>query len=186
MRAFFALPLPEMLLGAVDAVQQALPCGRLVPKENLHVTLHFLGEMRDDALEDAHGAALALRPEPVWLALAGLGSFACGNASSLHAVVAPDPGLSALHAGLRSRLRGASIELPRRRFRPHVTIARLRGKDPETAARLSLALEAHAGLRTRPVPVRAFALYASLLRPEGAVYEELARYPLPLATAPVR
>ena len=68
--------------------------------------------------------------------------------------------------------------LERRRFRPHVTLARF-GRtaraDPQALARF---LEAHAGFALSAVPASSMGLYASTLRPEGAEYEALAVYPL--------
>jgi RNA 2',3'-cyclic 3'-phosphodiesterase len=69
--------------------------------------------------------------------------------------------------------------LARRRFRPHVTIARFRPlHGPAEAARQARFCAENAGFAPPEMPVRRFALYWSRLRPSGAVYEELARYRL--------
>jgi 2'-5' RNA ligase len=42
MRAFVALDLPDSVAIALDRLQEHIPEGRLVPPENLHLTLLFL------------------------------------------------------------------------------------------------------------------------------------------------
>ena len=58
MRLFFAIPLPPDILREVSRARVALEQfgakGRFVPRENYHITLHFLGET--DALADATDA----------------------------------------------------------------------------------------------------------------------------------
>ena len=44
----------------------------------------------------------------------------------LWAGVAPQPGLGVLRDRVRGAVRRAGVDLPRERFRPHVTLARLR------------------------------------------------------------
>ncbi|MEI4473606.1 RNA 2',3'-cyclic phosphodiesterase [Frigidibacter sp. MR17.24] len=176
MRLFFALPLPGRLADQLGDIAFALPDLRPVDPDSLHLTLHFLGELDDAMAEEAARAAEGLLAGPVRLRLDGLGSFPAGRGLSLHAVVAPDPGLSDLHHRLGSRLAGAGLALPRRRFRPHVTL----GRAPRMTPRLETALAAHVGLAPPPVAPARFGLYRSWLRPEGAQYERLVDYPLVL------
>jgi 2'-5' RNA ligase len=61
MRAFLALPLPDHATALLERLQQEIPVGRLVPPENLHLTLVFLGERSEAALEELHFALEALR-----------------------------------------------------------------------------------------------------------------------------
>ena len=75
-------------------------------------------------------------------------------------------------AGLSERLHAARLYEPEKRpFWPHVTLARAkRGKTPRGVAVPDLPPE----LR-RPVHGRELTLYRSTLRPQGAVYEPLAK-----------
>ena len=79
--------------------------------------------------------------------------------------------------GVFGEARKAGVPPEARRFVPHVTLARLKGhrEDADPLARFM----SEKGAGTAP-PVRAvaFSLMSSRLRPEGAVYEELARYPM--------
>jgi 2'-5' RNA ligase len=73
--------------------------------------------------------------------------------------------------------RKAGLSPEARRFVPHVTLARLKGRR-EDAGPLARFLGERGGGTVLPVRAVAFSLMSSRLRPEGAEYEELARYPL--------
>lgn len=174
-RAFFALTLPDEVIDQIDRLQDAIPFGRAVPAENLHLTLAFLGEVSDQTLEAAHEAAESLVPEPFAIELSGLQHLGRAPGGVIAAGVAPDARLEALARALRSRLNGARVQLPRERFRPHVTVLRLRPGDAEDAA-LARLLGRHATFRAGPIPVTGLSLFRSYLGGETARHEELARY----------
>ena len=179
-RAFLALPLPEPVRQQLNLLSFLLPLPRRLPVENLHLTLVFLGEQPRDVLEDLHHALEGLRLPPFALQLRGVESFGSGAPRSVHAGVAPSEPLAALQRKLETAARRAGVALERRRFAPHVTLARL---DPARMApgdldRLRGAMVENAGFSAGPFTVEAFALYRSHLGRGAAHYEELARYPL--------
>ena len=174
MRSFVALPLPDATCDALCAAQAGLRVGRPVPPENLHLTLAFLDDPPDAALEALHeGLETLIAAAPV-LRFAGLGSFGAAPRSA-HARVMPDPALDALHRAVLRAARQAGIALPSRRFQPHVTLVRLRPADADGLAQW---LAQGAGFRHVTPPLRCLGLYASDLRPDGARYRMLAQYPL--------
>lgn len=123
-RLFLALwpeePLREHLQAHADAWSWP-PQARRTRPEQLHVTLHFLGNV-DAALLPAlrqvlqvpwPGCELALDTPQVWP-----GGIAVMEAGEV-------PGeLAALHAALEERLRSLDLPVEERRYRPHVTLAR--------------------------------------------------------------
>ena len=174
-RAFLALPLPPDLAEALVPVQAALRLARPVPVQDFHVTLVFLGDQREDRLEDLHDALTALRLPAPLLTVDGLGSFGGDRPEGVHAAIRPDPVLERVQAKLAQAARSAGIALERRRFVPHVTLGRGRQPDPvELAGRLERLGRVAAG----PVAARQLTLYRSRLRPEGSLYDALADYPL--------
>ncbi len=174
-RAFFALTLPDAVLDQIERLQAAIPFGRAVAPENLHLTLAFLGEMTPETLEAAHEAAETLAPAPFAVELKGLELLGRPAGGVIAAGVAEEPRLDALAKSLRSRLAGMRIQLPRERFRPHVTVLRLKPGDADEAL-VTRILGRHAGFRAGPVPVTGLSLFRSWLGAGGARYEELARY----------
>ena len=187
-RAFVALPLPDMLCQRLMLVQSLLPlprpATRPVPPENLHLTLAFVGEHPGPVLEDLHHALDDLRAPAFDLTLRGLEAFGGRMPRSVHAGVTPCAALERLQRKVLRALETVGIVPERRRFTPHVTLARLdwrRLADPDRA-RLQQAVADHHGFRAGPARIEAFALFRSQLGREGAHYDELARYALSPAT----
>ncbi|MEM9031997.1 MAG: RNA 2',3'-cyclic phosphodiesterase [Pseudomonadota bacterium] len=176
-RSFVALPLPERIRDGLAAVALEIPSGRIVCAESFHITLAFLGDQDDEALEELNEALAGLRQPHFEIRLKGLGSFGGSRLRALWAEVVAPPELRELQRAIVRAARRAGITLKHRRFVPHVTLARFRNSWVEDAA-FARFVERHAGFSLPVFEARAFALYASHLSPAGAVYEELARYPL--------
>ena len=58
MRAFLALPLPDQVCATLEDLQLSLPFEKLVPSENLHLTLAFLDEQPVAQLEEVHAVLI--------------------------------------------------------------------------------------------------------------------------------
>ncbi|MFW8637045.1 RNA 2',3'-cyclic phosphodiesterase [Cribrihabitans pelagius] len=178
MRAFAALPLPDQALDALERVQEGLTVGRLMPAENLHLTLAFLDDQPEAALEALHQELAEIRAAPVDLSFQGLDTFGGRHPRILLARAAPSPGLTALRTRILSACRAAEIALDRARFRPHVTLARFpRHLEPGQVAKIGRFLERSAAFR-HACRVESFALFRSTLAPDGARHDVLAEYPL--------
>jgi len=171
-RAFLALPLPDAAISSLIRIQAALPLTRPVAPENLHLTLVFLGEQTEPVLQGLHDDLTALRAPGFDLQLAGIDHFGA-EIRQVHATLAPQPALAALQAKLAQAARRAGIGLDRRRFVPHVTLAR-GASDPLMLAR------ALPRLPPMPAPfaVTGYALMRSTLTRHGSEYDILATYPL--------
>lgn len=179
MRAFLALPLPEALYDALERLQESIPGGSLIPPENFHLTLAFLGDQPEHALEELHFALEAFRATAFEVRLKGLDTFGTPDPTNLHVAAEPSPALLDLHKRLKSVLHGAGIELERTRFRPHVTLARYsKGLTPEDAIKLGRFLQARANTAFDPFVATEFTLYESIQTKHGSLYEPLASYPL--------
>lgn len=177
-RVFLALPLPEALRDDLEDLALTLRAGRLVPAENYHVTLAFLGEQSEADLERLHVELQKLSSAPFSLQIEGLEAPGSKAPRVLWAKLASNPELTALHKAIRGRLRLCDMDLPRERFRPHITLARfarpLRRGD---AMEIASFLQAEGGYRPNAFPCSGFTLYQSRLTSDGALYEELAHYP---------
>lgn len=179
MRVFVAIDLPDHVRAEIETLQSALPTGRRVPAENLHLTLNFLGEQTEDAIEEAHQALSTVNAPAFDLQLASVGSFGTRSPQVIFAEVSQCPDLLELETRTTRSLRTSGLEFQKRRFRPHVTIARL----PKFLSAFELdrvrdCLAEHAAFRGSQFRVTGFQLYRSILRPQAAVHEPLASYPL--------
>lgn len=178
-RAFVAIDLPEAIGDVLARLQDDLQVGRRMAPETLHLTLAFLGEQPGPVVEAAHEALADLRAAPFALELRGVDVFGGVQPKVLWAGVPLTDALADLRGRIRRAVGTAGIQLPRERFRPHVTLARFTRNLPAVeAGRLAAFLARNAGFATDPFTVDRFLLYRSVLDREGAVHDVLAEYPL--------
>jgi 2'-5' RNA ligase len=157
---------------ALRAGKGGRPPLRLLAQETLHLTLCFLGsrpvteiDAIAGALSSCAGPAGELRVgAPVWLPPR--------RPRALAVEVHDDQGeLSALHADVSRAIAAVSDWQPeRRRFRAHVTLARIGARVALRLPRGEPGLPATPPLRFTPAAV---VLYRSWLSPAGATYEPL-------------
>jgi 2'-5' RNA ligase len=176
MRLFIGLPLPAAARQRLAGLGGGLPGARWVEARNMHVTLRFIGEVDGARGEDISAALAAVRCPGFELSLDGLGCFNRGR--RVHAVwagVDKSEALAHLRKKVESAVVRAGFEADRHKFKPHVTLARLK-RTP--TAKIGLFLEAHGGFCAGPFPIERFTLFRSHLNRGGAQYEALADYPL--------
>ena len=171
MRAFLAISLSDETKLALTQLQCALRFARPLPPENLHLTLVFLDDQSEETLAVLHEELLTVSARPFSVTLSGVQSFG----PVLAVEVAGRAPLVDLHRDVQSATRRAGIVLPRRRFRPHVTIARLKSVQ---GAGLQHSLSTDVVGAVLDMPVTGFTLYQSTLRPEGARHDALPHYAL--------
>jgi 2'-5' RNA ligase len=80
-----------------------------------------------------------------------------------------------LQSKIENALQRAGLEPERRRFTPHVTLARL---DNATPAKIAGFVQAHNLFRADPMPVDHFTLFSSQLGKEASVYTAEVEYKL--------
>ena len=179
MRAFVALDLPEEAVQPLTRLQAGLSVGRIVPEENLHLTLAFLGDVPEPQVAELAEALGGLDLPPVTLTLQGLDMFGGRHPSVLIARAAGE-GLERLHDKVMRAAREAGMTLPRERFRPHVTLARFpREMTRRDQDRLGEFLMLNGRFLLPPFAAPAITLYRSHLRHDGAIHEPLAQFLLP-------
>lgn len=184
MRFFLAIPLNPLLDDALDAWLQGagiLHSLRLVPRENRHCTIQFVGEITDtlaNAILQLLGEYCSgCKKGPAeGLAVSGIGFFSSGKSREiLWAGVEKSDWLQEFATGLATRLESLGIQRERREWWPHITLGRSSGLSPASTRALSQRNAAIGFGRIRPLSLAA---YRSSLRPEGAAYTVLASYRL--------
>ncbi|MFP4405392.1 RNA 2',3'-cyclic phosphodiesterase [Rhodosalinus sp.] len=179
MRLFLSIPMPEEVREVLEDVQIDLPAGRPADPDQFHLTLVFLDEQTEEAAQAIHEAMQGLRAEAVEVRLTGLELFGGRAPRVLHAGVADPEPLRALQSKVLARLRAAGVAPGRRRFRPHVTIARFGHLRRDEVTLLERFLTENGHFEAPPFTARAIKLVHSVLRTGGgARHETLADYPL--------
>jgi 2'-5' RNA ligase len=183
LRTFFALSLPGELAALCAGLEHELAPSsrrqhapvRFLAAAQLHLTLCFLGSTPREHVQPLTAAAseVALRTRPIELTRGSLTAFPSRRRA--HVVVLELADAQDEIARLAEALARHALELgfqgEDRRFRPHVTLARMR--EPKSVA---------AWLPEREVvtagSLNELVYFASERRPSGAEYTALARFPL--------
>jgi len=162
-RLFIAVQLSEEMRSAVCKIQDDLlrmgVRGNYTPKENMHLTLAFIGEYSDSdqVLEVMSG----IQFEPFELRLDGMGCFG----DLWWAGLKPSPGLQGYVRQLRHALAEAGIPFDRKHFSPHITVLR----------RASIEMSRFPGISVEGIGM--LADHASLMRSDrgkrGMIYTEI-------------
>lgn len=122
MRLFVAVQLSEemkkSILACMHGLKKAGVSGSYVPAQNLHLTLAFLGEMKDAAA--AKAALQSVQVKPFRLALSEMGNFG----DLLWVGMKGNQGLAGAAKAVREALDAAGIDYDRKKFVPHITIIR--------------------------------------------------------------
>jgi 2'-5' RNA ligase len=176
MRLFVAVDLPWDLRERLSGLQRGLPGARWVPEENLHLTLRFIGELPSHRAEEVDLALQALRGKRFALTLAGVGTHTRqGREVALWVGVERNPPLEHLQAKIETALQRAGLAPEKRRFLPHVTLARLDGSQE---AKLAGWVQGNNLFRAGPFEIDAITLFSSQLGKEASVYTAEVAYPL--------
>ena len=161
-------------------MRTAAPNASWVSQSNLHLSMKFFGEQPDTVpaelttLLTSVGAA----HQPLDLRLSGLGAFPNLRAPRVVWMgVQQDPRLELVHHDVEAACAASGYTLDARAFRPHITLARVRGALPLASAR-ALALAARAVVYKGVQQVHALSLFESRLGPGGPSYRKVASIPL--------
>ena len=181
LRLFIAVDVPgETVAVARRVVGRLRETGieaRWVEPGNLHLTLWFLGNVPAEDVPaicramDRAGAVTA----PVDLEIAGAGAFpsAALPRTVWLGVRRGAEGLVSLHERLAYELEPLGFLAEERRYRPHVTLGRVRHGDPAATARLAAALSLLADIPAGAAGIDTLTLYASTRGRDGPQYEGL-------------
>lgn len=168
LRLFVALDLPTEMRAEVAALAGGIPGARWVPPENYHLTLRFIGEIENWRAQEVDDALAAIRGNAFDLSLAGLGTFEkAGRIHSLWVGAERNEVLTHLQNKVETALQRTGLAPERKRFSPHVTIARTERAPPEKVIGF---VQAHNLFRATPVRVEHFTLFSSRLGKEASVY----------------
>jgi 2'-5' RNA ligase len=177
MRLFIGIALSEGAKEALLAVRERLERLssskselRWSAPESWHVTLQFLGQTDDDRARCVVEKLGALRAEPVPVRLEGLGFYE--RAGVFWAGVALTSELVALQQKVVAATRGCGFVPEDRAYRPHITLARVKGRAGTRAlAPLRKLVEKNRMDVRAEFVATEYVLYESFPGPEGSRYE---------------
>lgn len=178
LRLFAALDIPGDVAERLVALQVGIDGARWRPRENLHLTLRFFGDVPQhvaadlDAALDEEASSVA----PFELQLKGAGAFGGAIPHAVWIGVAPNAELKRLAADCERAARRVGLKPEGRKFAPHVTLASVAAAE---VARVRAFEQRCALFQSRPWRVDRFALLSSRFRPGApSLYRVEAEYPL--------
>ena len=183
-RTFIAFKLPKHMISLLGSIQQKLMGYnfkiRWVNPENIHLTIKFLGNMKESDLSNISNALSesARNYGPFSFSAKGLGIF-----PGLYRPRVLWVGLSGeieqiarFQQDLDHTLSAFGFPKENRPFQGHLTLGRFKGNTH--SGKLAEALNTQSDFESEPVTIDRVILYKSDLTPSGAVYSELVAAPL--------
>ena len=192
MRVFVGLDIDpdirERMTRYLEGVRGFAPEARWVKPESFHLTLKFIGEQKDELVEEIKRELATVRAQPFDISFRGNGFFP--NARS------PRVFWLGIEAGAQLPQLAKTVDeaaartgVPRETndYRPHLTLARSGSGRPQPKPgdrpspplrRLAEKLEGKPAPDFGTMTAREFFLYESQLSPGGARYTKIARFPL--------
>ncbi|SPF45490.1 2',5' RNA ligase [Candidatus Sulfotelmatobacter kueseliae] len=194
MRLFIAVDIDdairERIARFIEGVQGFAPDARWVKPESLHVTLKFIGEQPEAAVEQIKLALGTISGNAAEIQFRGYGFFPTAKSARVFWIgMEAGPQLALLAATIDTQMAALGVAREARAFSPHLTLARGPGgsgaprwRKEDGLHRSFLRLQEK--LAALPAPefgtmtAREFFLYQSQLSPKGSKYMKLARFAL--------
>jgi len=173
MRCFVAIELPEKIRGGLygkssELYKKNLFKGKITEKENLHLTLKFLGEISEEKIEEVKKKLKEIKLKRFEVSLKEFGVF---NENFVRIIWIHLSGAEELQKEIDSKLENLIEQ--ERRFMSHITIARVKSCDRkkliEEVKKMSLEGEFY---------VESFELVCSELTESGPIYTILEKFKL--------
>ena len=187
MRVFIAIDIDEKMRNAIADLQKQLNAKvdvkkgdvKWVEPENIHLTLKFLGEIKDEQGAEVCEITkqVAELHQNFTLDIESVGSF--GGRSAKVVWVGAGKGtdeLLALQKDLDEQLTLAGYPSEEREFSAHLTLCRVR--NPKAGFKLAEAVGQFEKLKLGSIAADSLCVYQSQLTPAGPIYTLLASYKL--------
>jgi RNA 2',3'-cyclic 3'-phosphodiesterase len=187
MRVFIAIDIDQETKNALEQLQQKL-LNRVnirktdvnwVSPESSHLTLKFLGDIRDEEITQICDVVkdVASRFKSFELAFEQVGSFGGKRARVLWVGTADGKELlSQLQAQLDSGLCDIGFSAEAKEFAGHLTLCRIR--NPKAGLKLAEVSKNYKNFKLSSILVDSVVVYQSELKPDGPVYSQLGNYKL--------
>jgi 2'-5' RNA ligase len=193
MRVFVALDINDVIRDRIarflDGVRGFAPDARWARPESLHVTLKFIGEKSEEAVENIKRTLETIAAGSFEMNFRGYGFFPGARAPRVFWVgIDGGPKLTSLAATVDETLARLGVSREEHAFNPHLTLARgagssgsgrRKGDNPSPIFQhLQERLAALPAPEFGTMTSREFFLYRSQLSPSGSKYTKLAEFAL--------
>lgn len=187
MRVFIAIDIDESIIKALGDLQSDMQGkadikksdARWVNPDTLHLTLKFLGEIKDEQVVDVCRAVevVAGRHQNFEFDVEAVGYFGGKSARVLWVGAGNESDeLSKLQQDLEQELAQVGWPKENRKFSGHLTLCRVR--NPRAGFELAKMTESYKDFKLGTMPADSLCVYQSDLTPKGPIYTVLGNYKL--------
>lgn len=170
-RLFIGLELPEADRATLANLDPRVKGLRWLPAEQMHLTMSFLGDVEAGAETRLRDALADVRVGAFFLPIEGVGAFGGARPTVVWAGTGKGhPHLFALHKHIQDAVLHAGLEADLRPFHPHITLGRAARKGGISRQALVPFLRRHAETEFGLCKITGFALFSSVLSPQGAIH----------------
>lgn len=173
-RLFTAIEVPEPIRQRLGLIRAPFAGARWIAPQDMHITLRFFGDIDGRTADEVADFLGSVHARPFQLEVSDLGCFGGRDPHALWAGVKSCPELETLHYAHERAARSAGLDPDTRAFKPHVTLARLKGVRERDVATF---LQHNGGLTTQPFLVTRFVLLSARPGTGGPPYAVEAEYP---------
>ena len=172
-RLFVAIDIPDDVRNQFREVQEVLSMSRAkltrVNEESMHITLKFIGEVNGSNLPQISNALSLIKYPAFTLNIGLIATNSNRNPRIVWAEINDHGDSSGLAREVDSALSPLGIDTEKRKFHPHVTIARIRQFHDSLFERLASVSGSCNGI----IPADRFILKKSELTPNGPIYTDI-------------
>jgi len=173
-RLFTAIEIPEAIRLRLSLLRAPLAGAKWIEADNMHITVRFAGDIDGRTADEFTDFLAGVRVRPFPVTIREVGAFGGRDPRVLWAGVEAGKPLDALYRAHDRAARAAGLEPEGRAFKPHVTLARMRGARQHAVARF---LEENGALRVEPFTATRFVLLSARPGTGGGPYVVEAEFP---------
>ena len=175
-RIFIGVLLPENLRKSLLSLQAGLSGVRLIPMENMHLTLRFVGLINELEIRDLDKTLSSIEFEEFPMCLEGVGVFPFkGAAKTLWVGLSTNKALIRFQALIEKKCRSVGLQADSRNYHPHITLGRVRYLRQNE---ISNWLSTYQSFKSDDFLLDQFQLIHSILNSSGSVYNCISTYKL--------
>ena len=146
-----------------------IPGARWIALDQLHLTVRFIGDVDGALFLDIKTALAETNISPFNIQMKGVGHFPPRGAPRvIWAGLEKSEPLLLLRKKIDAALLKIGVTPEKRKFSPHITLARLKNTPPQKVANF---LSGNSLFSQKPFQVDDFKLYSSTLTPKGAIHK---------------
>ena len=176
-RLFVAIDLPEEIKVHLKTLCTGLDGAKWVSHQQMHLTLHFIGDADETQQTDIQTGLATIRTTPFKMGLTGVGQFPSkGKPRVLWVGIEAEAGLKDLHKQVEHIINTIGFPPDDHDFSPHITLARFR--IPPSQNSMQHYIQSHQSFTTETFGVNQFILYSSQLTSSGSIYNQESVFPL--------